>query len=847
MVADRRDATGGAVEGADRACSTAGGPGAGVPRSAPEGEAGASAPEGEAGASAPGGSAASRSKRPGRYARLRHSIGRHPADLVRIAVAAGVVLACVVVARTPGVNEVEVAIFNEIQRLPSWSTGVWHVLTWFGSWPGAVAGAGLALYLGRVRMAVALACSGAVAWVLVLVLQGLVAPRVVAPALLAEPARAAAAGGFPFPSVHVAVAAAVAGAAGPYVSRPVRYGSWVLVVGVAVADLFLGAHLPLDVFAGAVLGWGVAVLAHLVLGAPGRRSAEPSLQLALRQVGLAPERVVREGRQPLRPKLYQVTSADGERLQMKVVRRLNRSAGPAYKLRRLLASVQVENEPALSTPRHEVDHEAYITLLAQRAGVGTLPVVLAGEMEHGPPFLIRRQIDGRTLATMPAEEVDDALLDEVWRNVVALGAARIAHHDLRAANFLVDDGGRIHITDFTFSRVGGPDGQNCQDVAETLVSLTSVVGTRRAVDSGLRAVPRQMLQAALPHLQTLALHARFRKQLADRTVLAELRETLADRLGCEVPPFRSPVRPATVAILAAGGLAVYLLLPELSSIGEVRSVIARSNWAWLAVAAVCGELAVVANSWTILGSARDPLPVGRAVGVQVAAAFTGRTTVAGVGYFAILMAFLERLGLRRTEAVGVLILNRVTTSVVTALATVAGVLVVGNALPLGHLSIPWWAVAAAAGLVVAAAAFLASPYGRRRVWQRGVVVTRRLLATMTPTLRQPIRTVQLLGGEIAFLAFTAAGIVAALSAIGAHFSVVPVVGVYIVASTLGQLLPTPGGLGAVEGGLVAGLTAIGIPPSTAIAATLVSRLLNFWLPVLPGIVAFRLLQHRGAI
>jgi undecaprenyl-diphosphatase len=125
----------------------------------------------------------------GRYARLKHSIGRHPADLVRIAVAAGVVLACVVAARARGVNEVEVAIFDEIQRLPSWSTGLWHVLTWVGSWAGIVAGAGLALYLGRVRMAVAVACSGVLAWLLVLLLHAVVDPRVVSPALLAHALR----------------------------------------------------------------------------------------------------------------------------------------------------------------------------------------------------------------------------------------------------------------------------------------------------------------------------------------------------------------------------------------------------------------------------------------------------------------------------------------------------------------------------------------------------------------------------------------------------------------------------------------------------------------------------------
>lgn len=98
-----------------------------------------------------------------------------------------------------------------------------------------------------------------------------------------------------------------------------------------------------------------------------------------------------------------------------------------------------------------------------------------------------------------------------------------------------------------------------------------------------------------------------------RSTLGELRALVAERLGCGVPPFRSPVRPATIAIVAAGGLAVYLLLPEFSSIAEVRSVIAHAHKGWLAVTVASGMLAVVASSWTILGAARDRLPVGRTV------------------------------------------------------------------------------------------------------------------------------------------------------------------------------------------------------------------------------------------
>jgi glycosyltransferase 2 family protein len=69
----------------------------------------------------------------------------------------------------------------------------------------------------------------------------------------------------------------------------------------------------------------------------------------------------------------------------------------------------------------------------------------------------------------------------------------------------------------------------------------------------------------------------------------------------------------------------------------------------------------------------------------------------------------------------------------------------------------------------------------------------------------------------------------------------------VVGSTLGQLAPTPGGLGAVEAALVAGLTAVGVGSTVAVAAVLASRALTFWLPALPGLVAFRVLQRRGVV
>lgn len=786
----------------------------------------------------------------GRYARLKFSIGRHPADLVRMAIAAGVVIGCRFIAMSPGVNPVESAIASQIERLPEWLTPVWEVMTWLGWWPGIAVAAAAALYAGRMRMGAFLAFSGAASWLLAIVVQWSLAPRMVPLALGSTLARSPGTDGFHFPDARTAVIATLATVAAPYVGRFARNGSWVLVVLVATADVFLGRNLPLGVFAGAVLGWGTGAFFHVILGAPGRRTTESAVHLALEQAGLAGTRILSVQTRLLRPQVYDLATPDGERLQMKIVRRLHRRAGPAFKLRRALASLDVMNDARLSTPRHEVEHEAYITLLAERAGVGTLPVILAGEIEHGPPFLIQHHVDGRPLSSLSPDEISEAMLDEIWGAVLTLGRAHIRHQDLRAQNVLIDTEGRPHIIDFTFSRVGGPVDQYWQDTAEMLVTIAAVVGVERAVASVRRSLPLSMLHGALRHVQPLALHRRLRRQLAARRpTLVNLRATLAEQIDAPVPSFRLPVRPGTIIVLLLGGLAVYLLLPQLSSLDNVLVLLGRGNRVWFAITVVIGFLAIVASAISIVGSSPRGLPIGKTIAVQLAAAFTGRTTAAGIGFYRINYVFLERIGLGRGHAVAVVALNRIVTGLVNAVATIIGIVVIGAAVPfdLGAISAHWLIIVLAAALLVAIVSFLATPYGRRRFTRPGIARVRGIGRDLLPTLRDPFRATQLVGGCIAYLLLSAVGLVTTLAAFRPDVALIPVLAVFVVGSTLGQLAPTPGGLGAVEAAMIAGLTAIGMSAGDSVAAVLISRVLTYWLPILPGIVTFRILQHYDVI
>ena len=100
--------------------------------------------------------------------------------------------------------------------------------------------------------------------------------------------------------------------------------------------------------------------------------------------------------------------------------------------------------------------------------------------------------------------------------------------------------------------------------------------------------------------------------------------------------------------------------------------------------------------------------------------------------------------------------------------------------------------------------------------------------------------------------FDYAALVAALAALGAHVRPSEVMMAYAVAQALALIPITPGGLGFVESGLTTLLVLIGVTADQAVVATLLYRLIAFWMPIPLGALAWagwRLNLHltgRGA-
>ena len=87
----------------------------------------------------------------------------------------------------------------------------------------------------------------------------------------------------------------------------------------------------------------------------------------------------------------------------------------------------------------------------------------------------------------------------------------------------------------------------------------------------------------------------------------------------------------------------------------------------------------------------------------------------------------------------------------------------------------------------------------------------------------------------------------ALEAFGQSLPVVDVAILFFLGNAVGAIVPTPGGLGAVEIALTGGLTGAGVPAAVAASVVVIYRLITYWLRIPLGWLAMRYLQKRGEI
>lgn len=81
------------------------------------------------------------------------------------------------------------------------------------------------------------------------------------------------------------------------------------------------------------------------------------------------------------------------------------------------------------------------------------------------------------------------------------------------------------------------------------------------------------------------------------------------------------------------------------------------------------------------------------------------------------------------------------------------------------------------------------------------------------------------------------------------FGAAPPIGVIVMAyfvGMFGNTLPLPGGIGGVDGGMIGAFSAFGVPVDVSVVSVLAYRGIAFWLPTIPGVVAYLQLRRTVA-
>lgn len=656
-----------------------------------------------------------------------------------------------------------------------------------------------------------------------------------------------------FPVVPLATVVAVILAARPYLTRPARRlleaAYWLTAIGA----LGLGAGLPLAVIASLLLGWGLAALAHLTFGSPAATPSLHQVASSLAGLGVATDDLALADVQTWGRSRYHA-GTDGE-LSITVLGRDSTDARLFHKLWRFVW--YKDSGPTLSLTRMgQVEHEAYVLLLAARTGARVPDVVAAGVSgARDDAVLVARDPVGHRLTTLDPDLLTDTVLDDAWADLALLHGARIAHGDPAARNLVLAGDGRVGLVDLSTAATSASPDRTALDDVTLLATTAELVGVDRALDAAGRALGDDVLAERLPLLQPSALTATTRKDLAEpKAAMKALAEAIATRTDTTVPDPAALRRFSVGSIVMAGAFCfgLYLLIGQLVGVAAMGDIFSGAIWEWVLVTFLLSQMPQFAQAVAMLGSVSAPLPLGPVVGVQFANAFTG--LVGGTaGNATLVIRFFQRQGLQPAVAVSSGLLNSAAGFVVEIVLVVTGV-AFGAATASSSSSssgsgggIPNWLYALIALAVVAVVAVVAVPKLRKRV--RNVVETqlKAAVANIRGILSTPMKAVQLFGGQIVSQVIFAMVLGAALHAYGESLPLMQLIVINSFASFIGGAMPVPGGMGVVETGLIAGFTAAGIPQAEAVAATFTARMFTAYLPPIWGWAALQGLRKRDYV
>jgi len=306
---------------------------------------------------------------------------------------------------------------------------------------------------------------------------------------------------------------------------------------------------------------------------------------------------------------------------------------------------------------------------------------------------------------------------------------------------------------------------------------------------------------------------------------------------------------------------IYVLLPKVVGLHDALRRLSDPNWAWIAVAVLFNGLSFLAYAMLFRGILGGPDEDHRTYKrLDFSASFA--ITTAGAGGVALTYWALRKAGMERRRAA-----CRMVAFLVLLYSVYAGALIVFAVLlrtgvlsgeaPVAGTIVPAGLAASAFGLAALIALIpddlerrITDLESRRRtskLAQRlatGPAIVASGVRTAIDNLRHPRRGARAVGGALGYWASMIGILWACFHAFGGGVPLGVVVQGFFVGMAA-NLAPSPAaGVGTLDAGMIGAFLLFGIPSDTVFPAVLAFRIVGFWLPIVPGVIAYVQLRRQ---
>ena len=632
------------------------------------------------------------------------------------------------------------------------------------------------------------------------------------------------------------------------VARLMARAPWNLLTGTVVVSLFVvsvitGGITVAGIGLSILTGWAVGVAVRYALGTPTTRPSGVQVGATLAAAGVPVSVLRAQDVTDVGRRYLGVTDPDRATVEVYVLDRDLEGAGLAQAIWRSLRLR--ESASSGFNMRRSLEQRALMSYAAQNAGAPTPPLLAAREIGPDSSLLAYARAEGQTFNTLVPEEISDDALDNSWRGVAKLRAAGIAHRRLTADHLLLQADDQVTILAIGEGSIAAGDVALRIDLAELLCTQALLVGADRAIASARRVIGTDTLTQALPVLQPVALSPSTKRAVRkNKQLLIDLRDQLIEiRPDAEVEHIElERIKPRTLLMIIAGTIAVYVLLSQLAQVNLV-DLFANAQLEWLVVALAASIMTYPGAAWSLTGFVPEKLKLIRTIAAQLAGDFATLVAPPTLGAVAINLRYLQRAGVHPALATASIGVSQVAAFLVHILLLLGFGVAAGTQQDFSFAPPRAAVLAVAAAAIIIAGAFLLPPV-RKVVWKRAGPLLKEVGPRLLTVAQQPWKIVEGVGGMLVLNLGYILCLAACVAAFGGGLSFAAIAVVYLTGSVVGQAAPTPGGLGAVEAAMAAGLTLAGLESGLALSAVLLYRVITFWLPTVPGYFSFNWLQRN---